>query len=96
MTNPMDQEIHSDILRRLRCIEGHVRGVARMVEEDEDIYAIIRQVMAVRGALDKVSQILVRDHLSNCLPDGLLDKDRANLEKALTEVGELLLDVRIR
>jgi DNA-binding FrmR family transcriptional regulator len=58
---------HEDVIKRLARVEGHVRGVKRMVEEDKDCPAILLQIAAVRGALDKVSQIILEDHIDTCV-----------------------------
>ena len=58
---------HEDVIKRLARVEGHVRGVKRMVEEDKDCPAILLQIAAVRGALDKVSQIILEDHIETCV-----------------------------
>ncbi|CEA07879.1 Copper-sensing transcriptional repressor CsoR [Arthrobacter saudimassiliensis] len=54
-------------LRRLRRIEGQVRGIARMVEEDKYCIDILTQVAAINKALHAVSLGLVRDHMSHCV-----------------------------
>ena len=56
-----------DVFNRLARIEGHVRGVKRMVEEEKDCPAILLQIAAVRAALDKVSQIVLEDHIESCV-----------------------------
>jgi DNA-binding FrmR family transcriptional regulator len=91
----MQDDRVEDVLRRLRSIEGHVRGVARMFEEGEECPSILRQIIAVHGALDKVSQILMREHLTQCLPNDLNADQRGKLEKALAEVSELVLEAQL-
>jgi len=59
----MDERIKKSQLARLSRIEGQVRGVARMVEEDRYCIDVINQVRAVRAALDKV----LHDHLQHCV-----------------------------
>ena len=85
---------YADMLRRLRCVEGHVRGVARMVEDGDECPAVLRQIMALHGALEKVSQILMAEHLNNCIPNELQGDERRGLERALDEVSDLLLEAR--
>lgn len=55
------------VRRRLRRIEGQVRGVERMVEDDKYCIDILTQITAVQAALDKVALELLRDHASHCL-----------------------------
>lgn len=55
------------IRRRLRRIEGQVRGVERMVEDDKYCIDILTQITAAQAALDKVALELLRDHAAHCL-----------------------------
>lgn len=57
------------LVRRLKLIEGQVRGLARMVEEDAYCINIITQTSAVKAALSNVEDILMEGHLSHCLID---------------------------
>ncbi len=56
-----------EIITRLRKVEGQVRGLQRMVKEEQDCEAIITQLMAARAALDKVGVSIITDHLEQCL-----------------------------
>ncbi len=58
-----------DYLKRLRRIEGQVRGIARMVDEDAYCIDVLTQVAAVTKALQAVSIGLVEDHLAHCVVD---------------------------
>jgi DNA-binding FrmR family transcriptional regulator len=58
-----------DYLKRLRRIEGQVRGIARMVDEDVYCIDVLTQVAAVTKALQAVSIGLVEDHLAHCVVD---------------------------
>lgn len=57
----------SDIIRRLRRLEGQVRGIQKMLEEGRDCKEIITQLLAIRGAVDEVGLLLLRDELNRCL-----------------------------
>ena len=63
----MDERLKKSQLARLSRIEGQVRGVARMVEEDRYCIDVITQVRAVRAALAKVEQDILHDHLQHCV-----------------------------
>jgi DNA-binding FrmR family transcriptional regulator len=56
-----------DVLKRLAKIEGHVRGISKMVKEDKDCPAVLLQIAAVQSALSKVSQIMLEDHIETCV-----------------------------
>lgn len=59
-----------DLLERLRRIEGQVRGVAKMVQEDRYCIDVVTQINAIRAALDKVALGLVDGHVRHCLLGG--------------------------
>ncbi len=63
----MDEKLKRSQLARLNRIEGQVRGVARMVEDDRYCIDVINQVRAVRAALAKVEQDILHDHLQHCV-----------------------------
>lgn len=59
------------IVRRLRRIEGQVRGLVRMVEEDKPCEDILVQIGSVKAALHKVGQYVLEGHLHHCVLDGI-------------------------
>ena len=63
----MDEKLKKSQLARLGRIEGQVRGVARMIEEDRYCIEVVTQIRAVRAALDKVEQETLSDHLRHCV-----------------------------
>ena len=70
-----------DYLKRLRRIEGQVRGIARMVDEDTYCIDVLTQVSAVTKALQAVSLGLVEDHLAHCVVDAARASDDAGQAK---------------
>lgn len=68
---------HGDTLRRLKKIEGQVRGVTRMVEEGKYCIDIVNQVAAVKGALDKVSLMILKRHMNSCLATAIRQEEQA-------------------
>lgn len=80
-------------LRRLRLIEGQVRGLARMVEEDQYCIDILTQVAAVTSALKAVSLGLLEDHLEHCVADAARQggpEADAKLEEAMQAIKRLV------
>ncbi|MCC3271832.1 metal-sensitive transcriptional regulator [Arthrobacter zhangbolii] len=85
-------------LRRLRRIEGQVRGIARMVEEDKYCIDILTQVAAINKALHAVSLGLVQDHMSHCVVGAARESERtgnpeivqAKVQEAADAIGRLL------
>jgi len=79
----------TDSLRRLKTIEGHLRGVIRMVEEDAYCIDVIRQIQAVEGALNKVSTRILEDHLNSCVITAVQGEDPSERERVLKEITEV-------
>jgi DNA-binding FrmR family transcriptional regulator len=80
------QTSKEDALKRLNYIEGHLRGIRKMVEEDTYCVDILKQTYAVQRAIEKFEQVLLRDHLSHCVPDGIRE---GRDEEVLQELAEL-------
>lgn len=64
----MEQATQTEVLQRLRNVDGHVRAIMRMVEEGQPCTDLIQQARAVRGAMRQVSILLICNHLESCLP----------------------------
>lgn len=80
------------LLNRLKRIEGQVRGVGRMIEEDTYCIDILTQVSAIEAAMDKVALELLREHTRHCLTSddiGPKDKDE-KVDEVISAVGRLL------
>jgi DNA-binding FrmR family transcriptional regulator len=76
-------------IRRLKTIEGHLRGVIRMVEEDVYCIDVIRQIQAVEAALNKVSAKILEDHLNSCVITAVQGNDKKERERVLKEITEV-------
>ncbi len=76
-------------MRRLKTIEGHMRGVIRMAEEDAYCIDIIRQIQAVQAALSKVSTGILEDHLNSCVITAIQGDDPAERERVLKEITDV-------
>lgn len=74
------------LLRRLARMEGQVRGVARMIERDEDCVDILQQTAALRAAVDSVSMLLMEDHIQGCVNSAVERGDVAGLTEEVMEV----------
>jgi len=78
------------VLKRLRRIEGQVRGVERMVEENRYCIDVVTQVTAIQAALDKVALELLSDHAAHCVA-GATDGDQAEMTEELMAAVKRLL-----
>lgn len=80
---------NENTLQRLKTIEGHLRGIIRMVEEDAYCIDVIRQIQAVEAALNKVSGQILEGHLNSCVITAVQGTDPAERERVLKEVLEV-------
>jgi DNA-binding FrmR family transcriptional regulator len=76
-------------LKRLRSIEGHVRGVERMVEDGAYCIDVIRQIQAIEAALKKLSLGILNDHLHSCLITAVQGDDPGERERVLSEIAQV-------
>lgn len=81
---PISPAIRHDIIVRLRRIEGQVRGVQRMVDEEYDCRKIVNQITAIKAALTSASRLVLECYTRNCLQDSSQDQD---------EIASELIDV---
>lgn len=80
---------NNKVIQRMLTIEGHVKGISRMVENDEYCIDIIRQIQAVQSALNKVSALILDDHLNSCVITAIQGDDVGERERVLNEIGEI-------
>ena len=82
----MSEKNKADIIYRLKSIEGHVRGVQRMVTDDAYCINIIGQVQAIQRALDKVNSLILDEHLNSCVITAIRSEDSQERERVLNEL----------
>ena len=81
------QEITNDqLIRRLKSIEGHVRGIQKMVGEDAYCIDIVSQINAVQAALNKVNSAILDRHLHTCVTTAIRGDDPDERERVISEV----------
>jgi DNA-binding FrmR family transcriptional regulator len=80
---------NDNVLKRLKTVEGHLRGVIRMVEEDAYCIDVIRQIQAIEGALNKVSSKILEDHLNSCVITAIQGNDKKERERVMKEITEV-------
>lgn len=85
MTENKKNETREDVLKRLRRIEGQVKGIQKMITEDKYCADILTQVAAVRAAINKVGSILLEKHSLRCIEDAISSEDR---KKSLNELAK--------
>ncbi len=83
----VEKETKEDILKRLRRIEGQVKGIQRMIEEDKNCADILTQVAAVRAAINKTGSLILEKHSMTCIRNAATCEDK---DKALTELAKTM------
>ena len=81
--------LEDQTMKRLKTIEGHLRGVIRMVDEDAYCIDIIRQIQAIQAALNKVSGGILENHLNSCVTTAIQGDDPSERERVLKEITEV-------
>jgi len=81
---------HHENLNRLARIEGQVRGIGRMVEEDEYCIDIITQIQAVQSALSAVGRRILRKHIEHCLVEAVRRKSKTDADTKIEELMTVL------
>ena len=89
MENDKRSSPEDGTIRRLKTIEGHLRGIIRMVEEDSYCIDVIRQIQAVESALNRVSSKILEDHLNSCVITAIQGNDKKERERVLKEITEV-------
>jgi CsoR family transcriptional regulator, copper-sensing transcriptional repressor len=84
----MDTDTRADVLKRLSYIEGHLKGVRKMIEEDQYCVDVLKQTYAVRRAIEKMEAKALGGHLHHCVLEGIQRGDTDVLDE-LSELYEL-------
>ena len=83
------QSDKKDLLNRLATIEGHVKAIRKMVEDDKYCVDVLRQSYAVERALKKFEGSLLENHLATCVPSGFRDGRDTEMVQELRELFDL-------
>jgi len=86
----MQNETRGACLKRLSRIEGQVRGVSGMVEDNRYCIDIVTQIAAVRAALKRVEQEVLRDHVAHCVEHAIASGDRDEQRQKVSELIDVL------
>ena len=86
----MQEEAKTSCRKRLNRIEGQVRGLARMVDEDRYCIDIVTQIAAVRAALGRVEQEILQDHVAHCVDHAIKSGNAAEQRRKVAELMDVL------
>ncbi len=82
----MRKDIKASALKRFNRIEGQVRGIARMVEEDRYCIEVVTQIAAVQAALRRVEEEILRDHVATCVEHAVASGNKEEQRKKIAEL----------
>jgi DNA-binding FrmR family transcriptional regulator len=80
---------HETAVHRLKNVEGHIRGIERMLDEDAYCIDVIRQIQAAQAALNKISSMILEEHLNSCLITAVRGEDPSERERVLKEISDV-------
>ena len=86
----MQRDAKSSCLKRLGRIEGQVRGLARMVEDDRYCIDIVTQISAARAALRRLEEEILRDHIAHCVEHAISSGDKADQRRKIAELMDVV------
>lgn len=78
------------LIKRLKRIEGQVKGIQKMVEEERYCVDILIQISAIRSAINKVGIILLENHVKGCVSESIKHDDSENTEKMINELMDTI------
>lgn len=82
----MRKDIKASVGKRLSRIEGQVRGLSKMVDEDRYCIDIVTQISAVRAALRRVEEEVLRDHVAHCVEHAISSGNKADQREKIAEL----------
>jgi len=86
----MREPVKKATAARLNRIEGQVRGIARMIAEDRYCIDVLHQIEAVKSALKKVEDEILKDHIAHCVEHAIVSGDRKDQRRKVAELVEIL------
>jgi len=86
----MEANAKGSVLKRLLRIEGQGRGLARMVEEDRYCIDLVTQISAVRAALRRVEEEILRDHVAHCVENAIAGGNKTEQRRKVAELMDVL------
>jgi DNA-binding FrmR family transcriptional regulator len=86
----MRKEIKASILKRLNRVEGQVRGLAGMVEDNRYCIDVVTQISAARAALRRVEEEILRDHVAHCVEHAISSGNKADQRRKIAELMDVV------
>jgi DNA-binding FrmR family transcriptional regulator len=90
MTTDIKRHSKASTLKRLKRIEGQIRGLARMVEDERYCIDIVTQISAARAALRRVEEEILREHVAHCVQHAITSGDKADQRRKVAELMDVM------
>jgi DNA-binding FrmR family transcriptional regulator len=86
----IDGDTKAEVVRRLNRVEGQIRGLKQMVEDERYCVDVLTQIASVHEALRGVGKVITRNHLATCVTEGLSGGDDATGERIRNELLDIM------
>ena len=84
-------EYNADVIKRLKRVEGQIKGIVNMVEDGADCDAVLTQLLAAKGALKTVGNIVIKDHLTHCVKESI-ERGESDVMEAFSSIIEKFIN----
>lgn len=83
-------EFKDNLFKRLNRIEGQVRGVKKMIENDTYCNDVINQILSIKSALDSVNKLILESHINSCLVEKIKNDDKEVLSELMSTISKII------
>lgn len=84
------KDLKQNLTIRLNKIEGQVRGVKKMIDNDQYCNDVINQILSIKSALNSVNKIILENHINNCLVEKIKNDDKEVLEELMALMSKII------
>lgn len=84
------EETKKKLMTRLARIEGQIRGIRRMIDDDVYCDAILNQITAIKSALDGVSVLLLEKHMKSCVAEQIINGDEEVIDEVMSTIKKMI------
>ncbi len=89
-TTKRNDDFKDNLCKRLNRIEGQVRGVKKMIENDAYCNDVLNQILSIKSALDSVNKLILESHINNCLVEKIKNDDKEVLNELMSTISKII------
>lgn len=89
-TTKRNDDFKDNLCKRLNRIEGQVRGVKKMIENDAYCNDVLNQILSIKSALDSVNKLILESHINNCLVEKIKNDDKKVLNELMSTISKII------